>query len=162
MRNHFINTLAAISLLSANIAMADYSLADPISEPLPYSVIDQGVYSVEESKKLEVITDQGTLAARYYAENPSGGTGLPIIDFNKYLVLGIYMGTQPSGGFMIEVVDVREKDNKVIATVNSIEPGQRCAVITSLTSPYQLVQIKIPHAPMQVVFKETNQIIECE
>ncbi|WP_163835163.1 protease complex subunit PrcB family protein [Spartinivicinus ruber] len=162
MRKHFINTLSAIALLSANIAMADYSLADPIAEPLPYSVIDHGTHSVELSKKLEVITDQDTLAARYYAENPNGGEGLPLIDFSEYLVLGVYMGAQPTGGFMIEVADIREKDNKVIATVNSIEPGRNCAVISVLTSPYQLVQVKIPRTPMQVVFKETNQVMECE
>lgn len=63
---------------------------------------------------------------------------MPEIDFEKQMVLAVFMGTKNSGGYRIEIASIaKAKDTLAVKVINyQREAGMMLPV---LTSPFQLV-----------------------
>ncbi|HEY8391435.1 MAG TPA: uridine diphosphate-N-acetylglucosamine-binding protein YvcK [Capillibacterium sp.] len=56
------------------------------------------------------------------------------LDYRKNLVIGVYLGKRPSGGFVLTPIGVRLKNNRLVITYREEKPWQM-AVVQKLTYP---------------------------
>lgn len=65
----------------------------------------------------------------------------PAVDFGRDIVIGVFLGSRPTGGYAAEIVNI-EKDNGM-TTVNFKEttPPRGSMVTQSLTQPFHLVRV---------------------
>jgi hypothetical protein len=83
----------------------------------------------------------------------------PSVDFARERVLVVALGERTSGGFSILVEGVLETSGGYVARVVSTAPGPRCAVITMMTQPVDVV--RLPRAKGKVVFEERAKVDDC-
>lgn len=93
--------------------------------------------------------------------NLSDGISKPeeVIDFDKEMVLVVFMGPQPSGGYQIKIGKVVGKGKEVEVFVKEVNPGN-CPVTLATTSPFDVV--KVPKVDKEVVFKVNSEILNCD
>ena len=76
---------------------------------------------------------------------------IPKIDFEKHMLVAVFMGRKNSGGYAIKVEKVEEKAGKIVVTVKRQTPPPGGMVTMALTGPYQIV--KMPVSDKEVIFK---------
>ncbi|MDN5214823.1 protease complex subunit PrcB family protein [Fulvivirgaceae bacterium BMA12] len=66
---------------------------------------------------------------------------LPEVDFTKSMVIAVYMGEKVSGGFEIEISELRESEDtiEVVSKITIPESGQ--GVTTALSQPFHIIKI---------------------
>lgn len=64
------------------------------------------------------------------------------IDFDKELLVAVFMGKRSSGGFSIEITDMTEEDNNVQVNILEKIPAPQCFTSTVITSPYHIVKVR--------------------
>jgi hypothetical protein len=79
---------------------------------------------------------------------------LPEVDFSKEMVIAVFMGEKPTGGYGIEVTSVYEYRDKITVNVKEKEPGPDEIVTQALTYPYHIVTTK--SIDKEVVFDFSN------
>ncbi|MDD5686859.1 MAG: protease complex subunit PrcB family protein [Elusimicrobia bacterium] len=93
-----------------------------------------------KTKKSLVIKTQKEWQALW--ETHTGKTGsIPEIDFNKEIVIAVFMGEQKTGGYGIQISEIEETDSNIyIETVETV-PSPNTTVTQQLTQPYHIVVI---------------------
>ncbi len=76
------------------------------------------------------------------------------IDFNENVVVAVFFGEQPTGGYNIEITEVTETEDNVIIYVLETYPGD-CPVIQVITAPYDVVLIECMEKTPEFVFEQT-------
>lgn len=64
------------------------------------------------------------------------------IDFSKETVIAVFMGEFPTGGFSIEIKEIREDDDKIIVRVETASPEPGSPVTQALSQPYHIVKTR--------------------
>lgn len=76
----------------------------------------------------------------------------PVVDFSKDVVVAVFQGEKPTGGYGIRVTAVADKDAAREVWVSLAEPEEGCAVTQAVTSPYHV--ISLPKTSLSFVPKE--------
>ncbi len=76
---------------------------------------------------------------------------LPKIDFEKEMVVAIFMGERSSGGYKIEIININKTEKQIVIEVEEEEPPPESLRTMAFTQPYHIVVIK--RCPLQVVFQ---------
>lgn len=84
----------------------------------------------------------------------------PAIDFDSKLVVVASMGTRPSGGYTIDIDDVRIIDNAVQLSVTETSPGVACGGSGALTTPIAVATVT--RFDTQASFAERTTSYDCE
>lgn len=71
----------------------------------------------------------------------ASGSVRPLIDFSRYDVIAAFDGTRSSGGYHVEVSDVREEGGSRVIEITRHEPEDDCIVTEAITSPFQMVRV---------------------
>lgn len=66
---------------------------------------------------------------------------LPKVDFNKHMVIAVFQGAQPSGGYGIEITKVVRENGKLEVLVAEHKPGKDCFTTQVITYPHHLVVV---------------------
>ena len=66
---------------------------------------------------------------------------MPPVDFNKDMVVGIFLGTKPSAGHEVEIVGVRTEGKDLVVEYVQKQPGRGTLAAQILTEPYHLVSV---------------------
>jgi len=83
----------------------------------------------------------------------------PTIDFAAHMVIAATMGQKTSGGYVISVEEVAEKDGTLYAKVQETTPGVMCTNITVMTAP--AVAVVVPRHQGTVAFVDTELALPC-
>lgn len=126
-----------------------------VADNIPFQTIDKGTYSNIDNNQFLVIKDSGDLNSTW--EGLDGE--FPEIDFEEYILIAVFQGQKPSGGYSIEIAVIEEFSDFIQVGVVEKSPGDGCAVTEALTSPYHIVQIEQTEKPIR--FSHTRQVIEC-
>jgi hypothetical protein len=62
--------------------------------------------------------------------------GPPEIDFNKYVIAGVFLGGRPTGGYDVKFGKPYNEDGKMVIPYDEIKPGPGQFVTQALTQPY--------------------------
>lgn len=66
---------------------------------------------------------------------------MPVVDFTKNMVVGIFLGTKPSVGYEVEIVGVRTLDKEMIVEYVQRKPGPGTMTAQILSEPFHLVSV---------------------
>lgn len=114
------------------------------TKEVKFKVIDEGALAPSEpSRKNYAIYDQSTFSD--FWKETHGGTekGMPIIDFTKNYIIGVFAGTVASGGYSIAVTGITDNGTMENVAVVINQPGDTCNVVEEQTSPYQFVSVPV-------------------
>jgi hypothetical protein len=77
---------------------------------------------------------------------------VPDVDFQKHMVIAVFMGMRPTGGYSISVAKVQfdKQTDKLVVTVEEIAPSPGSIVIQLITQPYHIVVV--PRTDKEVQF----------
>ncbi len=81
---------------------------------------------------------------------------VPIVDFGREMVVGVFLGTRPTGGYSVEVATIEPKGSETVVTYRVEEPGRDALVTQALTSPVHLVRLSTRKG--QVRFKRASRL----
>ncbi|MFC1959016.1 protease complex subunit PrcB family protein [Chloroflexota bacterium] len=135
------------------------ALTAPTATLADIETIDKGEYSGIKTRELLVIKSQAEwekLWSKHSSlEVPS--PKLPEIDYSQKMVIAVFSGWKPSGGYSIEIakVELAEDEIRVYYTETSPEAGQ--PVTEAETQPFDIVKIEST-GTLPVVFIENNKI----
>ncbi len=79
---------------------------------------------------------------------------LPEVDFDNEIVIAVFLGLIPTGGYGIEIAKVTEKKDKLEVLVLETVP-EGCIVTEAFTSPYHIIKTK--KTSKNVVFETIQQ-----
>jgi hypothetical protein len=66
---------------------------------------------------------------------------LPVVDFNANMIVGIFLGSKPSAGYQVEILNVRQDSNETVVEYAQKQPGRGMMTAQILTEPYDLVAV---------------------
>ena len=112
-------------------------LAAFTAEPIPFKVMVQGGHSGVEERREVVARTAEEFKALQVSPPPDGPA--PKVDFATTMVVGIYMGTRPSGGHSVEITRIERDGADLVVTYRERAPGRDEMATQVMTSPFQLV-----------------------
>ncbi len=147
--NKFLVFTAFILNLSACASSNDFFDDGTGDNPnVAFKIIAQGQYSnislanqlVIKNKKnwlrLLKINADSTILDSKHAKNLA-------IDFDDKVVIAVFAGQQPSGGYSISISNIKRVDDNLLVTLHFKEPGNNSNVSLALTQPYIMVSTDI-------------------
>ncbi len=69
----------------------------------------------------------------------------PAVDFGRSMVVTVFAGSRPTGGYWLRVDRVVRRGNVLIVRATEHDPGDGCATTMQLTSPF--VAVRVPRSP---------------
>lgn len=85
---------------------------------------------------------------------------LPKIDFQHEIVIAVFQGEKPTGGYKIEITKMVESDKNLIVYVETTSPCHNEEVTEALTYPCHIVKTKMTNK--EVIFKVSKKDKHCE
>lgn len=74
---------------------------------------------------------------------------VPDVDFNRFMVVGIFLGSRPTGGYSVEVIKVESIGSELVVTYSEQRPAADAMVTQALTSPAHLVRVPARKDPVR-------------
>ena len=124
-----------------------------------FETVDHGVISGLMDERQDVIRDQ-TVWMDFWKSHKGKGSSVPMIDFQKEIVVVIHLGTRSTAGYEVNVRQIEDQSERVMITYEEIKPGPGCFVAQVLTQPYHIIKIK--GTQKEVSFIKKEQIKACE
>ena len=84
----------------------------------------------------------------------------PAVDFASKMVIAVFDQERPTGGYSIEVEEVRTGDDATNVFAKRTWPGRGCTVTQAFTQPFHIVVVDGLHDP--VALSITESVIDCE
>ncbi len=151
-----------IFVLTAMLGLsAPTTLGQKTGRSLPFKTIDKNLQSGHTERKDYVIKTPAEWEKLWKQIHPdSDAPPSPQINFNKQMVIAVFQGQKPSGGYAIEIKKLIYGSNKKIeATVEEKSPGKGCMATSALTTPYHIVVVAKRN--QEIVFTHTQSTQDC-
>lgn len=119
-----------------------------------FITVEKGVYSGISERALIVVRsedDWNMLWARHVSMT-SPKPDAPQIDFSKDMVIGVFTGLRPSGGYEAEIVKTERDEMAMTVFYREVRPSPEDIVSAVMTQPYHL--IKTERQYVQIEFRE--------
>lgn len=81
---------------------------------------------------------------------------LPAVDFNKEMVVAVFMGRRPTGGYSVSVTGVRRGEKDVVVSVRRNSPPPGAITPQIVTSPYVFVAISKSDRPVKFAITDVG------
>jgi len=121
----------------ASVALAGLMAA---LNPVAFTSVHHGTQSqIEDAREVAVRT-----AAEWQAlwkEHAPPSAKLPGVDFAKDMVVGVFLGTRPTGGYSVDIVSVESSGSETVVIYRETQPARDAMLTQALTSPVHLVRI---------------------
>jgi len=65
----------------------------------------------------------------------------PVVDFATHMVVGVFLGTQTTAGYSVEIVGVKLEGDALVVEYATREPGRGSMTAQILTQPFHLVSV---------------------
>ena len=82
---------------------------------------------------------------------------LPKVDFEKQVVLAVFMGEKNMGGYRIQIQGMKDAGKKIEVSVKTTSPPQDGFSIQVLTQPYEFLIAEKPAKPVKFVVTPEKQ-----
>jgi len=111
--------------------------------PKEFEVMDEGAQSgYRGDLAFKIITDQTDFARTVGTMSVTVSRDLSSVDFNTQFVILALRGRKPTGGYSIEIQDVKREQNGLWITVKVGSPSKDAMVSQAFTSFYQMVVVE--------------------
>ena len=106
--------------------------------PSPRTV-DRGVQSFVYSARQVTVRDGAEWEALWREHAP--GRPLPAVDFAREMVVGVFLGSRPTGGYVVEIVSTGGEQGALVIRYRETRPAPDRITAQVLTFPYHLVAV---------------------
>jgi hypothetical protein len=79
----------------------------------------------------------------------------PIVDFDREMVVGIFLGEKRTGGYEVEIVRAERRDSALYFYYREESPRPGAMVTQTLTQPFHLVKVAKYQNP-QIIFRRDS------
>lgn len=152
-------TFLGLMLFALALGCSSYS-----SEPGPVTLrrLNSSAYSGYGEPKRLVVRDTETWADvwKQMWQWQSTEPALPVIDFDREMILVVALGERPSGGYSILIDSVQATVDQLTVSVRIVSPGSGCVVPTVMTQPVDVVYV--PRLEVGVQFVQRSETRECD
>ena len=163
---HTLIFFLGMSFLCGSIASVKANPLDHVDSTLSKNIkvsnLVREVYSGAKTKQNLIIKSKKEWIALwkkiYSRMNPI--PRVPYINFRKEIVIAALAGEFLTGGYVIEVFEIKQRRDQVEIQVHTRSPGKTCGVTHAFSQPIHLVKIKKTDAH-KFIFKETNYVNDC-
>ena len=121
---------------------------------LPIDTVEKGYRSGVREALQVVIRNQDEWNAfwKRHSSIDTNPTPAPIIDFNREMLVGIFLGEKSTGGYEIEIVRAEKRDSSLYFYYQGKSPPPGAMVTQALTQPFHLVRVAKYDKP-QIIFR---------
>ncbi len=103
---------------------------------MKFTSIDRGQNSaIEESR--EVVIRSAKEWTTFWKQVGTD-RALPKVDFARSMVVGVFLGTRPTGGYTVEITNVQVEGQDLVVSYQERKPGADELAAQVITSPYDL------------------------
>ena len=99
--------------------------------------------------------DEWTALWRQHASGDSGSRPPPAIDFEKEVVVALFLGEKPTGGYDVQISRAEQTNDGLIIYYREKDPSPGGMVIQALTQPFHIVRI-IGEVNSEVIFRRES------
>ena len=110
-----------------------------VPSTVPMKTIEKGMDS-QVDKSQQVAARSAEEWAKLWNLH-AGERPRPPVDFAREMVVGVFLGSRPTGGFSIDVVGAREEGGALVVQYRETRPPPRSVAAQILTSPYHIVTL---------------------
>jgi hypothetical protein len=110
-----------------------------MAQMLTFTTVARGDASEQQTARQVTIRTAAEWKALWKEHAPT--EKMPAVDFNKDMVVGIFLGTKPSAGHEVEIVGVRTEEKDLVVEYVQKQPGRGTVAAQILTEPYHLVSV---------------------
>ena len=114
-----------------------------------FTTVARGTASGQESARQVTVRTEAEWRALWKAHAPA--QKLPAVDFSTNMVVGLFLGTQPSAGIEVEITAVRPEPDALVVEYVERRPGQGMMAAQILTEPFHLVSVPKREGPVRFV-----------
>ena len=125
----------------------------PSANDVPFTTIESGSNSGVNVRQGVTIKDQAEWLAlwRKHTSDLQPPPPMPAVDFSNEMVIAVFSGERKSGGYSIQVDNIRLAGNRLIAMVSESNPAPDSINMMMITQPYHMVRLSKSTLP--VVFQ---------
>ena len=113
-----------------------------------FTSIEQSTRSNIRDARNVVIRDAAAWAV-LWKEHKGDAAPLPAVDFNKAMVLGVFLGSQPNGCYSTSFSRVYRNGKKIVAVHADTVPGMGVMCTMNITTPAELVVVERSDATVE-------------
>ncbi len=152
-----ISALAAASVISdAHSSVDTFAAAGSSLSPnqITLQTIEKGFHSGIRESLQTVARNQTEWQALWqnHAAIQSNQPSPPAIDFSHQMVVAVFMGDKPTGGYEISIISAEQTNGALIVSYSEKEPRPSAITTQAFTQPFHIVRVAIPYAE-KVVFR---------
>ena len=144
---------AITAILCSSTARPVHSAAN-VTHQIPFQTVFRGQRSAIRDPLQIVVRTQAewdSLWHRHYsgANNPPPS---PRIDFDRDWVVGIFLGTKPTGGYDVTITRAERRDSYLYVFYREKSPPPNAMVTQALTQPFDIVRVARDGNP-EIIFR---------
>jgi hypothetical protein len=141
----------------ASSALAMDQKTGKVETPLSIATVEKGDRSGIRGPLQTVIRNQDEWKALWkrHSSTDTNPPPAPIIDFDREIVVGIFLGEKRTGGYEVEIVRAERRDSSLYFYYREESPPPGAMVTQALTQPFHLVKIA-KYENLQVIFRRDS------
>lgn len=131
----------------------------PHTIPFETIAIDEGGISDEGTLNTEpylfLLTTTEQLTTLNTMVTPQSQAALHQVELESYVVIGLFLGRQPTGGYVATINQITQRDNRIIVHAELEIPN---IAPDAITAPYHLVKVartQLPIEQLELVLEPT-------
>lgn len=126
-----------LSQWSVGALLSIVGFAAATGEPVPFKPLDRGQQSFIEDAREVVVRTAAEWTALWKQHAPDQRP--PAVDFTRSMVVGVFLGSRPTGGYTVEITRVDREATDLVVTYREQRPSKSDIVTQVITMPYELV-----------------------
>jgi len=121
-----------------------------IQTVITFATVAAGTNSTIEQPRQVIVRTAPEWQALWKTHDPAATA--PSVDFTRYAVVGVFLGTRPTAGFAVTITSIKQDSGRAVVEYVERAPGPGGMTAQVLTSPFHLV--RVPHDIGTIEFKK--------
>jgi hypothetical protein len=150
------NVLGKPQSTYSQVAM-DQKKISKAETPLSIATVEKGDRSGIRKPLQTVIRNQDEWKAfwKRHSSTDANPTLAPIVDFDREMIVGIFLGEKSTGGYEVEIVRAERRDSLLYFYYREESPPPGAMVTQALTQPFHLVRVA-KYDITQIIFRRDS------
>ena len=119
---------------------------------MTFTTLDRGTNSRIDAARTVVVKQAAEWSALW--REHAGDRKPPAVDFAKSMVVAVFAGSRPTGGYAVDVTQIEAKDGSVVVAYRERRPSPEDIVTQALTAPFHIVVTQAASGP--VIFQRAR------
>jgi PrcB C-terminal len=128
-----------------------------VQTPLSIVTVEKGDRSSIRGPLQTIIRNQVEWQAfwKRHSSTDTNPAFTPSVDFDREIVVGIFLGEKSTGGYEVEIVRAERRDSSLYFYYREKSPPPGAMVTQALTQPFHLVKVA-KYENLQVIFRRDS------